>query len=60
MYERALQGYEEALSLKRVQKYRPALYTLEKMGDLYVKQAETTKVQAAYARALSRLSNVLG
>jgi hypothetical protein len=42
-----------------VQQYRPALNALENMGNLYVLQAEITKAQAMYARALSGLSNGL-
>jgi tetratricopeptide (TPR) repeat protein len=60
MYERALQGYEEALGSDRVQQYRPAINTLENRGDLYALQAEIPKAQALYARALSGLSNALG
>jgi tetratricopeptide (TPR) repeat protein len=43
MYERALRGYEEALGSDDMQQYRPALNTLENIGDLYVKQAESVK-----------------
>lgn len=59
MYEQALRGYE-ALESVHVQQYLPALNTLENMGDRYAKQAEIAKVQAMYARALSRLNSVLG
>jgi hypothetical protein len=35
MYERALRGYEAALSSDLVQQYKPALNTLENIGNLY-------------------------
>jgi hypothetical protein len=59
MYERALRGYE-ALSTVRVQQYLPALNTVQNMGDLYAKQAESAKARAMYTRALSGLTSVLG
>ncbi|CAN9191964.1 unnamed protein product [Alternaria alternata] len=43
MYERALRGYE-ALGSVCVQQYLPALNTLQNMGDLYAKQAESATV----------------
>src|SRR3984957_12460722 len=36
MYQRALQGYEKALGLENVARYRPALVTIENLGDLFV------------------------
>jgi len=43
MYERALQGYEDALDLNNIEKCRPALNTMSNIGNLYVKQGELTK-----------------
>ena len=37
IYERALRGIKEAPGLENVGKYRPALNTIENIGDLYAK-----------------------
>lgn len=37
IYERALQGIEEAFGLENVEKYRPTFNTIENIGDLYTK-----------------------
>jgi Tfp pilus assembly protein PilF len=60
MYERALRGYEEALGYERAQQYKPALNTLENMGNVYAKQDKIAMAHAMYARALSGLTSVLG
>jgi hypothetical protein len=59
-YERAPRGYEEAIGSNLIQQHRPALNTLENMGDVCALQAEIAKAQAIYARALCGLSSVLG
>jgi hypothetical protein len=58
MYEWGLRGYADALGHEQVQLYRPALNTLESLGDLYIEQAETNKAQKIHVPALSGLSCV--
>jgi hypothetical protein len=43
IYQRALCGYKEVLSHEQVHQYRPALNTLENLGNFYATRAETTK-----------------
>lgn len=52
MYERALQGTEEALDHKTAQTYSPALNNLENMDVLYARQGENSKARAMHSRAL--------
>ena len=60
MYERVLRGYEEALGHENVEKYRPALNTIENIGDLYMKRGGFAKVQEMFIRALLGFQTILG
>jgi hypothetical protein len=40
IYERALQGYKEALGNKDVKRYMPALNTIVNLEDLYKEQGK--------------------
>ncbi|KAF2625508.1 FabD/lysophospholipase-like protein [Macroventuria anomochaeta] len=60
MYQRALQGYKDALGDAHVRQYIPALNTLENVGDLYIEQGKHAEAQEAYSSALLGLQNVLG
>ncbi len=60
MYERALKGYENAIGLKNVGTYRPALNTMWNRGNLYVKQGELTQAREAYLRTLIGFQIILG
>ncbi|KAG9196814.1 hypothetical protein G6514_004066, partial [Epicoccum nigrum] len=60
MYERALRGSEEALGHKDVQRYMPALNTMNNLADLYRKQGKHAKAQEMYLRALPGLQSILG
>jgi hypothetical protein len=39
-YQRALQGYEEALGLENVVRYRPVLNTMWNLGGLFAAQEQ--------------------
>ena len=60
MYTRALQGYEEALGLKLVSSYIPALNTMFNLGSLYSETSEKDMAKTVYTRALSGFATVQG
>jgi hypothetical protein len=60
MYERALQGYEDALSLELASSYLPALNTVFAFGDLLSQTDQKDMAKAMYNRALSGYTTVQG
>ncbi|KAH8598438.1 hypothetical protein B0O99DRAFT_591724 [Bisporella sp. PMI_857] len=60
MYDRALQGYEDALGLELASSYLPALNTLFAFGDLFLQTDRKDMAKAMYNRALPRYTNVQG
>jgi hypothetical protein len=60
MYQRALQGYEKALGLKTVARYRPALNTICTLGDLFAAQRHLDKAREMYLRACTGFQVLLG
>ncbi|KAF2228463.1 HET-domain-containing protein [Viridothelium virens] len=59
MYDRALQGYEEALSPEYIS-YLPALNTMFVFGDLYLQTERKELAKAMYTQALSGYTTVQG
>jgi tetratricopeptide (TPR) repeat protein len=60
MYDRALQGYEDALSLELASSYLPALNTVFAFGDLFSQTDRKDMAKAMYNRALSGYRTVQG
>jgi len=60
MYQRALQGYEKALGLENVARYRPALVTIENLGDLFAAQGHLDEAKEMYSRACTCFQALLG
>jgi hypothetical protein len=60
MYDRALQGYEDALSLELASSYSPALNTVFAFGDLFSQTDRKDMAKAMYNRALSGYTTVQG
>jgi tetratricopeptide (TPR) repeat protein len=60
MYDRALQGYEDALGLELASSYLPALNTLFAFGDFFLQTDRKDMAKAMYNRALPRYTNVQG
>ena len=60
MYSRALQGYEKALDCERVDRYIPALNTMQNLAILYVRQDRVPEARALYMRCQAGLKAVLG
>jgi len=56
MYNRALQGLEEALGLK----HTSTLDTVNNLGNLYKNQGRLAEAEAMYNRALQGLEEALG
>jgi tetratricopeptide (TPR) repeat protein len=53
MYQRALQGYEKALGLENVARYRPALTAIRNLGNLFAAQGHLDKAKEMYSRAFT-------
>jgi tetratricopeptide (TPR) repeat protein len=60
MYQRALQGYEKALGLENVSRYRPALITMRNLGNLFATQGRLDEAKEMYSRACTGFRAVLG
>ena len=60
MYDRALQGYEDALSPELASSYPPALNTVFAFGDLFSQTDRKDMAKAMYNRALSGYTTVQG
>jgi hypothetical protein len=60
MYDRALQGYEDALGHEFASSYLPALHTMFAFGDLFSQTHWKDMVKAMYNRALSGYITVQG
>jgi tetratricopeptide (TPR) repeat protein len=60
MYDRALQGYEDALSFELASSYSPALNTVFAYGDLFSQSDRKDMAKAMYNRALSGYTTVQG
>ncbi|RFU33666.1 hypothetical protein B7463_g2681, partial [Scytalidium lignicola] len=60
MYDRALQGYEAALSPELASSYIPALNTMFLFGDLFAQTDRIDMAKAMYNRALSGYRTVQG
>jgi len=60
MYNRALQGYEDALGPQLVLSYLPALNTMFVFGDLLSQTGRNDMAKGMYARALSGYTIVQG
>ena len=60
MYRRALQGYEKALGLENVTRYRPALDTMWNLGDLFAAQGRLDEAKEMYSRARAGFQTLLG
>jgi tetratricopeptide (TPR) repeat protein len=60
MYTRALQGYENALSLELASSYLPALNTMVALSDLFSRTHRRDIAKAIYNRALSGYLTVQG
>lgn len=60
MSERALRGYETALSIDNITTYIPALNKLWGLGFLFKRQADFTKARIMYLKALAGYEKVVG
>ncbi|OXV06246.1 hypothetical protein Egran_05988 [Elaphomyces granulatus] len=60
MYQRALQGYEKALGLENIARYRPALNTMSNQGDIFAAQGHLDEAKEMYSRAYTGFYTVLG
>jgi len=60
MYQRAMQGYEKALGLDNVARYRPALNTMWNLGDLFAAQGHLSEAKEMYSRARTGFQVLLG
>jgi tetratricopeptide (TPR) repeat protein len=60
MYNRALQGYEKALRIPKVDTYPPALRTMENLGDLLWDAGQPEAAQKYYLRAEGGIRLVYG
>jgi hypothetical protein len=60
MYQRALQGYEKAISPDNIITYVPALNTMWGFGCLFEVQADLTKTRTMYTKALGGYEQVFG
>jgi tetratricopeptide (TPR) repeat protein len=60
MYDRALQGYEDALGLELASSYLPVLNTMFVFGDLFSQTGRKDMAKAIYNRALSGYTTVQG
>ena len=60
MSQRALQGYEKAVGLKNVARYRPALSTIRNVGNLFVAQGQPNEAKEMYSRACTGFQDLLG
>ena len=60
MYRRALQGYEKALGLENVARYRPALTTMSNLGNLFNTQGHLGEAKEMYSRARTGFQALLG
>ena len=60
MYQQALQGFEKALGLDNVARYRPALNTMCNLGDLFAAQGHLDEAKGMYSRAYTGFKAVLG
>ncbi|OXV10176.1 hypothetical protein Egran_02063 [Elaphomyces granulatus] len=58
--EDALQGYEKALGLENVARYRPALSTMGGLGDLFATQGHLDEAKEMYSRACTGFRAALG
>jgi hypothetical protein len=52
MFERALRGYETAISADNITTFIPVLNTLRDLGSLFERQADYTKARIMYSKAL--------
>ena len=57
MYQRALQGYEKALGLENVSRYRPALNTI---WNLFTVQGHLDKANEMFSRVFTCFQALLG
>ena len=60
MYQRALQGYENAVGVDNATTYPPALNTISNLGPLFERQADIAKARTMYSKALSGYKKVFG
>jgi hypothetical protein len=55
-----LQGYEKAVGLKNVARYRPALSTIWNLCNLFVAQGQPNEAKEMYSRACTGFQDLLG
>jgi tetratricopeptide (TPR) repeat protein len=60
MYRTALQGYEKALGMENITKYRPALNTIRNLGILFAAQERVDEAKEMYSRARTGFQALLG
>jgi hypothetical protein len=60
MYERALQGYEDALGPELLSSYLPALNAMFAFGDLFSRTDRQDLAKVMYSRAFSGYKSVQG
>jgi len=60
MYQRALQGYENALGRKQLNHYLPALNTMENYSILLADTGSLDRAEEFLTQALSGLAEILG
>ncbi|KAF2726439.1 hypothetical protein EJ04DRAFT_530277 [Polyplosphaeria fusca] len=60
MYDRALQGYEEAIGPELLPTYLPALNNFFSFGDLYARTGREDAAKEMYSRALVGYKSVQG
>jgi hypothetical protein len=60
MFDRALQGYDDALSVEPASSYLPALNAMFSFGDLFSQTDRKDMAKAMYNRALSGYRTVQG
>jgi hypothetical protein len=59
-YERALQGYEKAISADNIMTYIPALNKFWGLGCLFKGRADIVKARIMYSKALAGYKKVVG
>ena len=60
MFQRALQGYEKALSADNIITYVPALNTMCAFGFLFERQADSVRAEMMYSKAYIGYEKVFG
>ena len=60
MYQRALEGYENALGPANAAFYMPALNTVYNLGMLFSSRGDVDRARAIYSRALAGYRRVVG